>query len=53
MIQKITSWCGDLIKPHGIKVRYDLRKTRSLCGELVKPHGVKVRCDPQNNKFVW
>ena len=53
MIQKIISWCGDLIKPHGVKVRCDLRKIISWCGDLVKSHDVKVHCDPQNNKFVW
>ena len=53
MIQKITSWCDDLVKPHSIKVHCDPEKTINWCGDLVKPHGVKVRCDPQNNKLVW
>ena len=53
MIRKTTSWSGDLVKPHGVKVHYDPKKITSLCGELVKPYGVKVRCDPQNNKLVW
>ena len=52
MIQKIRSWCGDLVKSHGVKVRYDPRRTTSWCDDLVKPHDVKVHCDPQNNKFV-
>ena len=53
MIQKITSWCGDLVKPHSVKVHCDLRKITSWCGDLVKSHGVKVHCDPRNNKLVW
>ena len=52
MIQKKSSWCGDLVKPHGVKVHYDLRKITSWCGDLVKPHGAKVHCDPQNHKFL-
>ena len=53
MIQKIRSWCGDLIKPHYVKVHCDPRKIISWCSDLVKPYGVKVHCDSQNNKFVW
>ena len=49
---KTTSWCGDLVKSHVVKVHCDLEKKTSLCGEVVKPHSVKVRCDPQNNKFM-
>ena len=48
---KIISWCGDLVKPHSVKVHCDLEKITSLCGEPIKPYDVNVHCDPQNNKF--
>ena len=53
MIHKTISWCGDLVKPHGIKVHCDPEKITCWYGDLVKLHNVKVRCDPQNNKFMW
>ena len=50
---KIRSLCGELVKPHGVKVHYDTEKITSWCGDLVKLYGLYSRRYSGNLNWGW